>query len=121
MKQILTPEETEFAFKVYNVQENGNFTEETAANNEEENILHLTKSISESASEFNMTVPEFRKRLESVRQKLFVYRNKRIHPAKDRKILTDWNGLMIAALAMGARVLDEPLMPMQPNVQLVSS
>ena len=107
MKQMLTPKETEFAFKVYNVQENGNFSEETAANNEEENILHLTKSISESASEFYMTVPEFRKRLESVRQKLFVYRNKRIHPAKDRKILTDWNGLMIAALAMGARVLDE--------------
>ncbi len=68
----------------------------------------MTKSISESASEFNMTVPEFRKRLESVRRKLFAYRNKRIHPAKDRKILTDWNGLMIAALAMGARVLDEP-------------
>jgi uncharacterized protein YyaL (SSP411 family) len=108
MKQLLTPEETDFAFKVYNVQENGNFSEETSANNEEENILHLTKSISESASEFNMTVTEFRKRLESVRQKLFASRNKRIHPAKDRKILTDWNGLMIAALAMGARVLDEP-------------
>jgi hypothetical protein len=107
MKQMLTPKETEFAFKVYNVQENGNFSEETSANNEEKNILHLSKSISESASEFNMTAPEFRKRRESVRRKLFVYRNKRIHPAKDRKILTDWNGLMIAALAMGARVLDE--------------
>jgi hypothetical protein len=108
LKQILTSEETEFVSKVYNVQKNGNISEETSANNEEKNILHLTKYISESASEFNMTVPEFRKRLESVRQKLFCYRNKRIHPAKDRKILTDWNGLMIAALAMGARALDEP-------------
>ena len=108
MKQILTLEETKLAFKVYNVQKNGNFTEETAANNDEENILNLSKSISESASEFNMTVPEFWKCLELVRRKLFIYRNKRIHPAKDRKILTDWNGLMIAALAMGARVLDEP-------------
>ena len=34
MKQLLTPEETKLAFKVYNVQKNGNFTEETAANNE---------------------------------------------------------------------------------------
>jgi len=109
MKQLLPPEETEFVFKVYNVQENGNFSEPTSVNIEMENILHLGKSIDESASEFNLTVPEFRKRLESVRQKLFVYQNKRIHPAKDRKILTNWNGLMIAALAMGAKVLDEPL------------
>ena len=108
LKQVLTPEETEFALKVYNVQENGNFSDGTSANNEQENILHLSKSISETASEFNMTVPEFRDRMESVRQKLFAFRNKRVHPAKDRKILTDWNGLMIAALAMGARVLDEP-------------
>jgi len=33
---------------------------------------------------------------------------KRIHPLKDDKILTDWNGLMIAALAKGAAALDEP-------------
>ena len=108
LKQLLTQEETEFALKVYNVQENGNFSEGVSSNNEEENILHLTKPITESASELNISVPEFRKRLESVRQKLFASRNKRIHPAKDKKILTDWNGLMIAALAIGARVLDEP-------------
>jgi uncharacterized protein YyaL (SSP411 family) len=108
LKQLLTREGAEFAFKVYSVQENGNFNKEPSANNEDENILHVTKSLSESASELNMSVPEFRKRLESVRQKLFASRNKRIHPTKDRKILTDWNGLMIAALAIGARVLDEP-------------
>jgi len=34
-------------------------------------------------------------------------REKRIHPHKDDKILTDWNGLMIAALAIGARLLKE--------------
>ncbi len=32
----------------------------------------------------------------------------RIHPLKDDKVLTDWNGLMIAALAKGAQVFDEP-------------
>ncbi len=108
LNQLLTQEETEFALKVYNVQENGNFSEGVSSNNEEENILHLTKPITESASELNISVPEFRKRLESVRQKLFASRNKLIHPAKDKKMLTDWNGLMIAALAIGARVLDEP-------------
>jgi len=43
-----------------------------------------------------------------LRRKLFDAREKRVHPAKDDKILTDWNGLMIAALAFGSLVLDEP-------------
>ncbi|HEX3030820.1 MAG TPA: thioredoxin domain-containing protein, partial [Bacillota bacterium] len=38
---------------------------------------------------------------------LFEAREKRIHPHKDDKILTGWNGLMIAALAFGSRVLGE--------------
>jgi uncharacterized protein YyaL (SSP411 family) len=41
---------------------------------------------------------------DNMRRKLFLYREKRIHPYKDDKILTAWNGLMIAALAYGARV-----------------
>ncbi len=39
------------------------------------------------------------------REKLFSIRNKRVHPYKDDKILTSWNGLMIAAMAIGGRVL----------------
>ena len=46
--------------------------------------------------------------LESARQKLFAAREKRVHPGKDDKILTDWNGLMIASLAKAAAALDEP-------------
>ncbi|MDF2591848.1 MAG: Cellobiose 2-epimerase [Clostridia bacterium] len=42
--------------------------------------------------------------LDNMRRKLFLYREKRVHPYKDDKILTAWNGLMIAALAYGARV-----------------
>jgi len=44
----------------------------------------------------------------AIREKLFAVRAKRVHPHKDDKILTDWNGLMIAALARGAQVFDEP-------------
>jgi uncharacterized protein YyaL (SSP411 family) len=47
-------------------------------------------------------------KMEKIREKLFAFRGKRIHPHKDDKILTDWNGLMIAALARGAQVFDEP-------------
>jgi uncharacterized protein YyaL (SSP411 family) len=39
---------------------------------------------------------------------LFGIREKRIHPMKDDKILTDWNGLMIAACAKAASALEEP-------------
>lgn len=45
---------------------------------------------------------------EDVREKLYEHRKQRIHPFKDDKILTSWNGLMIAALAFGSRVLNEP-------------
>ena len=43
--------------------------------------------------------------VETCRQKLFNCREKRIHPFKDDKILTSWNGLMIAAMALGGKVL----------------
>jgi len=46
--------------------------------------------------------------MENILEKLFAIREKRVHPHKDDKILTDWNGLMIAALARGAQVFDEP-------------
>ncbi len=46
-------------------------------------------------------------KLEKMRQKLFEYRERRIHPYKDDKILTSWNGLMIAALAYGGRIFDD--------------
>lgn len=43
-----------------------------------------------------------------IRDQLYRAREQRVHPLKDDKILTDWNGLMIAALALGARILDKP-------------
>lgn len=50
-----------------------------------------------------MSEQVLRDRLESSRQKLFTAREKRIHPHKDDNVLSDWNGLMIAALAKGSR------------------
>ena len=49
-----------------------------------------------------------RKTLEGAREKLFRARERRVRPGQDDKILTDWNGLMIAAMAKGAQVLDRP-------------
>ena len=41
------------------------------------------------------------------REKLFKARESRIHPLKDDKILTDWNGLMIASLARAGQILND--------------
>ncbi len=52
-----------------------------------------------------MTEEQLNVRWEDARVRLFNARTTRTHPLKDDKVLTDWNGLMIAALAQGARVL----------------
>ena len=62
----------------------------------------------EIARDLKLTEQELRGQLEQSRVKLFAAREKRLHPHKDDKVLTDFNGLMIAALAKGGRILDEP-------------
>jgi uncharacterized protein YyaL (SSP411 family) len=46
--------------------------------------------------------------LESARRKLYMARDKRVHPGRDEKILTSWNGLMIKGMARAGRVLNRP-------------
>jgi uncharacterized protein YyaL (SSP411 family) len=70
------------------------------------NILHLERSWEELSREEGVEAGALRKLWESVRRKLFRYREKRPRPLLDDKILADWNGLMIAALARGA-LLDD--------------
>jgi uncharacterized protein len=49
---------------------------------------------------------EQRPALAEARRKLFEAREKRVHPSRDEKVLTSWNGLMLAAFAEAARYLD---------------
>jgi uncharacterized protein YyaL (SSP411 family) len=49
---------------------------------------------------------EQRPTLAEARRKLFEAREQRVHPGRDEKILTSWNGLMLAAFAEAARALD---------------
>jgi hypothetical protein len=55
-----------------------------------------------------MSEPALRERVESMRVRLREARSRRVRPHLDDKVLTDWNGLMIAALARSGRVLDRP-------------
>jgi hypothetical protein len=80
--------------KVFGVKKDGNYHDEVTGNQTGLNILHLRETGMPAS-------------LAKSRQILFAKRAERIHPFKDDKILTSWNGLMIAALAMGGRVLGE--------------
>jgi len=90
VKEVLGESAEEFC-KIYDITSKGNF--------EGRNIPNLI---------VNGTIPEDKKIfIEECRRKLFEYRNKRIHPHKDDKILTSWNGLMMAAMAYCGRVLNK--------------
>ena len=82
----------------YDISENGNF--------EEKNILNVKNSIAESAKALNLSEEKLKEILENGREKLFATREKRIKPFRDEKVLTAWNGLMLAAFAEAAAILD---------------
>jgi uncharacterized protein YyaL (SSP411 family) len=107
LKEILAREETNLAIKVFNIKSKGNFIEESTGKINDQNILYRTKSTKDIAIELKISERDLEDRLESIRRKLFAYRAERIHPLKDDKILTDWNGLMIASFAKGAQALSE--------------
>ncbi len=106
VKAILGDEDGELFCKVFNFSEDGNYEEESARAKNGTNIPHLTHSIEEvvkeSGLEFNLLI----NKLNKARLTLFAAREQRVHPAKDDKILTDWNGLMISALAKAGKVFD---------------
>ncbi len=108
LEKILSKEEAYLALSVFNVENVGNFTEEATGRKTGTNILHLKKSLEEIASELKLSPEALSHHLESIRVSLFKTREKRIRPLKDDKVLVDWNGLMIAALAKAAAAFDEP-------------
>lgn len=90
VKSVLGQEEGRGFSTFYNITDKGNF--------EGENIPNL----------INNHLPyENIDKYKASRKKLFDHRENRIHPFKDDKILTSWNGLMISAMALAGRTLNE--------------
>lgn len=89
IKEILGETDGQFFCEYYGITPKGNF--------EGKNILNRIDR--EEDVQFQQN------RIEPLRKKVFEEREKRIHPFKDDKILTSWNGLMIAAMSLGGRVL----------------
>jgi len=108
VRRLLDPEELRLAAAAFSLAEEGNFVDPVEPERRGDNILHLSGPPAKIAEGLGMTEALFLQRLERVRLRLLAAREKRVRPQRDDKVLTDWNGLMIAVLARAARVLDEP-------------
>jgi len=108
IESILSPEEAELVKEVFNTAADGNYKDEASGQKTGSNILHLSRPLEDTARHLNMETEELESRLSQARDRLFAARAERIRPLLDDKVLTDWNGLMIAALARAGRALGRP-------------
>lgn len=95
---VLGPRDGPYAATFFGVEKVGNFFSSEAGGGK--NILNLKPGNSENQHDSA--------RVASIRNKLLAERGKRPRPGRDEKILTDWNGLMIAALAWASRAGGNP-------------
>ncbi|NLO24560.1 MAG: thioredoxin domain-containing protein [Clostridiales bacterium] len=92
VKEAVGKEEGEFFCGWYDIKPEGNFEGKSIPN-------LIGADLNEITGDSGL-----KSRLDSIREKLFMYREQRTRPYRDDKILTSWNGLMIAALALAGRV-----------------
>ncbi|MDQ3185558.1 MAG: thioredoxin domain-containing protein [Pseudomonadota bacterium] len=95
--QILSPEEYDVVVSYYGLARSPNF-EHKHWN------LEIAQPLAEVALAVGISDEEAQQRLASARKKLFIERESRVHPGRDEKILTSWNGLMIKGMARAGRV-----------------
>ncbi len=108
IRDLLDEETAALVEDVFNMTLKGNYQEEATGERTGRNVLFLDRLLSEEAERRDITEDWLRSALEEARTTLLEERRERPRPGLDDKILTDWNGLVIAALATAARTFDEP-------------
>ncbi|MGH9932954.1 MAG: thioredoxin domain-containing protein, partial [Pyrinomonadaceae bacterium] len=98
IKELLGERDAAIFVAYYNVTDAGNF--------EGENILNVTRDLREVSASEKVALEQLTETLASARKLLFAAREKRVKPARDEKILTAWNGLMLAGFAKAAAILN---------------
>ncbi|MCY7377542.1 MAG: thioredoxin domain-containing protein [Pyrinomonadaceae bacterium] len=96
--EILGAEDARIFNFYYDATEGGNF--------EEKNILNVRSSLETAAEQLKINEETLTETLERGRAKLFAEREKRIKPFRDEKVLTAWNGLMLATFAEASAILE---------------
>ena len=91
------PRALEIVIEAFGMTPQGNF--------EGANILYLPRPLDETALVLGMSLDDLSSALEKIKRQLYDVRAERVPPGLDDKILTSWNGLMLASLAEAARVL----------------
>jgi uncharacterized protein len=97
IEAVLGADQAKLFAAVYDVTEEGNW--------EGHNILHRSRSWEVEAKLQGIAEADLRRTVAEARQKLLQVRCRRVAPARDEKILTAWNGLMISAFAHAHQVL----------------
>lgn len=97
IEHLLDSDNADFIKTKFNFSDDGNFEDEATKELTGKNIPHLNSELSERE----------KKEFDVLRTKLLEERGNRTHPLLDDKILTDWNALMIAALAKAGNVFGE--------------
>ena len=107
VERLLGRGDAELVREVYSLRAGGNFRDEATGERTGANIFHMRERLEDAAARLEIPVGELGARLENARTALFAAREKRIRPHRDDKILTDWNGLAVAALSRAAAVFGE--------------
>ncbi|BCX46459.1 thioredoxin domain-containing protein [Haloferula helveola] len=107
ISSLLDPKAAALFCAAYGAEAEGNARPESDPHGELEGQNTLFRAAPDAllGERFEMEPEEVRASLERSRKILLEARSKRPLPHRDDKIITAWNGLMIAALARGARVL----------------
>jgi len=93
LKENLSSADAELLIETFNIELSGNYIDEALGKKTLKNILYLNN-------------PKSNNKINKILNDLYTIRKERIHPLKDDKILTDWNGLMIAAFAKAGDVFN---------------
>jgi len=99
IEALLSKDEAKLFLSHYGVLEKGNALQDPQHEFIDQNVLYAAHSSDDTAVQAVLA---------KTKAKLLAAREKRSRPYLDDKILTDWNGLMIASFAFASRVLDEP-------------
>jgi uncharacterized protein YyaL (SSP411 family) len=91
-------EDGELLARYFNVTEHGNW--------EEHNILNVPRPPELFCKLEKIAESELAQKIALAKPKLYAAREARVHPGRDDKILTDWNGLALRAFAEAAAFLD---------------
>jgi uncharacterized protein YyaL (SSP411 family) len=122
IQSVLGPQDAVMFDYRYGVKENGNLPPQESGL-AGKNVLYEMHTAEDTAKHFGMSTSQTAERLAKSLRALEAQRSLRPRPLPDDKIVTAWNGIMVAALAHASQVFDEPryLATAESTAQLLRS